>query len=109
MTALRPESRGLLAAALDAIRRFARVQWPILMVSAVFLVALGLVIADRWRRGALVVGIAVGVAAALRLVLTDETAGLLAVRSKSFDVGALSAVAATMVYLALTIDPLGTG
>lgn len=109
MTALQPESRGLLTAALDAIRRFARAQWPILVVSAVFLVALGLVIADRWRRGALVVGIAVGVAAALRLVLTDETAGLLAVRSKSFDVGALGAVAATMVYLALTIDPLGTG
>ncbi|WP_083335706.1 DUF3017 domain-containing protein [Mycobacteroides saopaulense] len=109
MTALQPQSRGLLTAALDAVRRFARAQWPILVVSAVFLVALGLVIADRWRRGALVVGIAVGVAAALRLVLTDETAGLLAVRSKSFDVGALGAVAATMVYLALTIDPLGTG
>ncbi|OHT89357.1 hypothetical protein BKG68_02975 [Mycobacteroides saopaulense] len=106
---MQPQSRGLLTAALDAVRRFARAQWPILVVSAVFLVALGLVIADRWRRGALVVGIAVGVAAALRLVLTDETAGLLAVRSKSFDVGALGAVAATMVYLALTIDPLGTG
>lgn len=46
---------------------------------------------------------------ALRLVLTDDTAGLLAVRSKTFDVGALGAVAAAMVYLALTIDPLGTG
>jgi predicted neutral ceramidase superfamily lipid hydrolase len=102
-------TRDVFAAALDAIRRFAREQWPILVVSAVFLAALGLVIADRWRRGALVVGIAVGVAAALRLVLTDETAGLLAVRSKSFDVGALAAVAAVMVYLALTIDPLGTG
>ncbi|MGV0584747.1 DUF3017 domain-containing protein [Mycobacteroides chelonae] len=99
----------MFGSALDAVRRFARKQWPILVVSAVFLVALGLVIADRWRRGALVVGIAVGVAAALRLVLADDTAGLLAVRSKTFDVGALSAVAAVMVYLALTIDPLGTG
>ncbi|MBA0045660.1 DUF3017 domain-containing protein [Mycobacteroides sp. LB1] len=94
---------------LDAIRRFARAQWPILVVSAVFLVALGLIIADRWRRGALVVGIGVGVAAALRLVLADDTAGLLAVRGKTFDVAALGAVAAAMVYLALTIDPLGTG
>lgn len=102
-------TRDMFAAALDAIRRFAREQWPILLVSMVFLVALGLVIADRWRRGALVVGIAVGIAAALRLALTDETAGLLAVRSKTFDVGALGAVAAAMVYLALTIDPLGTG
>ncbi|BBB43138.1 DUF3017 domain-containing protein [Mycobacteroides abscessus] len=109
MTALQPGRRGLLPTALDAVRRFAREQWPILVVSAVFLVALGLVIADRWRRGALVVGIAVGIAAALRLVLTDDTAGLLAVRSKTFDVGALGAVAAAMVYLALTIDPLGTG
>ncbi|MUM16372.1 hypothetical protein BI330_08270 [Mycobacterium sp. CBMA 623] len=99
----------MFASALDAVRRFARQQWPILVVSAVFLVALGLVIADRWRRGALVVGIAVGVAAALRLVLSDDTAGLLVVRGKTFDVAALSTVAAAMIYLALTIDPLGTG
>lgn len=102
-------TRDVFAAMLDAIRRFARAQWPILVVSAVFLVALGLIIADRWRRGALVVGIGVGVAAALRLVLADDTAGLLAVRGKTFDVAALGAVAAAMVYLALTIDPLGTG
>ncbi|MGH3725292.1 MAG: DUF3017 domain-containing protein [Mycobacterium sp.] len=102
-------TRDLLSAISPAIRRVAREQWPILVVSAVFLVALGLVIADRWRRGTLVVGIGVGVAAALRLLLTEDAAGLLAVRGKAFDVAALGAVAAAMVYLALTIDPLGTG
>lgn len=94
--------------AFDTVRRFSREQWPILLVSVVFLAALALVIADRWRRGALVVGIAVALAAVLRLVLTDEHAGLLMVRSKTFDVTAMSLVAAAMVYLALTIDPLGT-
>lgn len=93
---------------MTATARFVREQWPILLVTAVFVAALGLVIVDRWRRGALVAGIGVGLGAALRMVLSDDNAGLLAVRSKTFDVAAMTAVATAMAYLALTIDPLGT-
>ena len=54
------------------------------------------------------IGIGVGVAAVLRLVLPDERAGLLVVRSKGSDFLATATVAAAMLYIAWTIDPLGT-
>jgi len=93
----------------DSARRLVRKQWPILLVGLIFTVAFGLVIADFWRRGSLLIGVGVGVAAALRLVLPESRAGLLVVRSKALDVSMLTLVAAAMVYIAGTIDPLGTG
>ncbi|ORT78435.1 hypothetical protein BS299_21925 [Mycobacterium tuberculosis M13] len=47
--------------------------------------------------------------AVLRLVLSEERAGLLVVRSKGIDFVTTVTVAAAMVYIASTIDPLGTG
>ncbi len=86
-----------------------RAQWPILMVELIFGAAFVLAAANFWRRGALLIGIGVGVASLLRLVLSDERAGLLVVRSKGIDFVTTATVAATMVYIAWTIDPLGTG
>jgi hypothetical protein len=83
-------------------------QWPILMPFVIFIAAFGLVIAGYWRRGALVLAIGVGVAAALRLALPDDRAGLLAVRSRTIDFLTTAAVSAAMLYVAWTIDPLGT-
>ena len=94
------------------VREFARKvfggQWPILLVGMIIIAAFGLVIAGYWRRGALVLGIGVGVAAALRLTLTDDRAGLLAVRSRTIDFVTTATVSAAMLYVAWTIDPLGT-
>ncbi len=84
-------------------------QWPILLVGLIFVTAFALVGANFWRRGSLLIGIGVGVAAALRLVLPDERAGLLVVRSKGTDFMTTAIVAAVMAYIAWTIDPLGTG
>lgn len=89
-------------------RKVFRGQWPILLVGLFFLAAFVLVIAGYWRRGALVIGIGVAVAAALRLGLTDDRAGLLAVRSKGVDFVTTAAVSAAVLYIAATIDPLGT-
>ena len=83
-------------------------QWPILLVGLTFIAAFGLVIAGYWRRGALVVAIGVGVAAALRLALPDDRVGLLAVRSRTIDFVTTATVSAAMLYVAWTIDPLGT-
>jgi uncharacterized membrane protein len=83
-------------------------QWPILLVGLIFLVAIGLAAANFWRRGALLIGVGVGVAAGLRLVLSYERAGLLVVRNRGMDFATMAAVAATMLYIASTIDPLGT-
>jgi hypothetical protein len=94
------------------IREFARKvfggQWPILLVGLIFVAAFGLVVAGYWRRGALVMAIGVGVAAALRLTLTEDRAGLLAVRSRGIDFATTATVSAAMLYIAWTIDPLGT-
>jgi hypothetical protein len=94
------------------VRDFARKvfagQWPILVVGLFFIAAFGLVIAGYWRRGALVIAIGVAVAAALRLALNDDRAGLLVVRSRGIDFATTAMVSATMLYIAWTIDPLGT-
>ncbi|SBS71739.1 conserved membrane hypothetical protein [uncultured Mycobacterium sp.] len=88
--------------------RVVRSQWPILSVGVIFAVAFVLVAAGFWRRGSLLIGIAVGVAAVLRLVLSEERAGLLVVRSRGVDFATMTTVCVAMVYIASTIDPLGT-
>ena len=85
-----------------------RPQWPIIWIVLIFVVAFSLAAANFWRRGALLIGIAVGLAAVLRLALTEDRAGLLVVRSKTIDFTMMASVATAMVYIAWTIDPLGT-
>jgi xanthine/uracil permease len=85
-----------------------RPQWPIVSVVLIFVVAFSLAAANFWRRGALLIGIAAGLAAVLRLALTEDRAGLLVVRSKAIDFTMMASVATAMVYIAWTIDPLGT-
>lgn len=91
-----------------ATRNLFAVQWPIVLVVLMFVLAFALAAANFWRRGALMIGIGVGLAAVLRLLLTDDRAGLLVVRSKGIDVTTTVIIAAAMVYIASTIDPLGT-
>jgi hypothetical protein len=90
------------------VRRLLKPQWPIVWVMSVFAVAFALAAANFWRRGALLIGIGVGLAAVLRLTLNENRAGLLVVRSKAIDFTTMATVAAVMVYIAWTIDPLGT-
>lgn len=91
-----------------SLRQLVRSQWPIITVVAIFVVAFTLAAANFWRRGALLIGIGVGVAAVLRLALTEDRAGLLVLRSKGIDFTTMALVASGMVYIAWTIDPLGT-
>ena len=83
-------------------------QWPILSVGVIFVAAFGLVVADYWRRGSLLIGIGVSVAAALRLVLSENRAGLLVVRGRATDFLTMALVSSAVIYIAWTIDPLGT-
>jgi DUF3017 family protein len=91
-----------------SVRQLLRSQWPVMMVVLIFSVAFMLAAANFWRRSALLIGIGVGVAAVLRLTLAEDRAGLLMVRSKGIDFVTMALVAAAMVYIAATIDPLGT-
>ena len=92
-----------------SVREVVRAQWPIMLVGLMFVAAFALAGANFWRRGALLIGIGVGAAAVLRLVLSEDRAGLLVVRSKGIDFATTALVAASMVYIGWTIDPLGTG
>ncbi|MGA8545565.1 MAG: DUF3017 domain-containing protein [Mycobacterium sp.] len=91
-----------------SLRQLFRSQWPIVTVMLTFVVAFTLAAANFWRRGALLIGIGVGLAAVLRLALTEDRAGLLVLRSKGIDFTTMAVVATAMVYIAWTIDPLGT-
>ena len=93
------------------IREFTRKmvrQWPILLVGLFLVAAFGLVALGYWRRGALIMAIGVGAASALRLSLPEDRVGLLAVRTRTVDVLTTASVSAVMLYIAWTIDPLGT-
>jgi hypothetical protein len=83
-------------------------QWPFVAVGLCLVAAFVLVAAGYWRRGALVMAIGVGLASALRLALPEDRVGLLAVRSRIVDVATTASVSAAMLYIAWTIDPLGT-
>ncbi|MEV0293358.1 DUF3017 domain-containing protein [Nocardia sp. NPDC050710] len=79
------------------------------VVTLVIVLAVVFVASDRWRRGALFFGGATLLAAAFRLCLPTARVGLLAVRSKPFDVAALSLFGSAIVMLAATISTVGVG
>lgn len=89
-------------------RRAITAQIPFLIVAAFVLVAIVFVIVDRWRRGALVFGMGAVVAAALRAILPVSQIGLLQVRSRVFDVSAMATAGVLILWLASSIDSLGT-
>ncbi|MBF6102347.1 DUF3017 domain-containing protein [Nocardia cyriacigeorgica] len=87
--------------------QFFRCHLPMVLVALVMVVAIVFVASERWRRGALFFGGATLLAAAFRLCLPTARVGLLAVRSKPFDVGALTLLGSSIVFIAATINTLG--
>ena len=67
-------------------------QWPISVVLLGVLVALILVATDHFRRGSVVLAASVVLATFLRLLLSNEEAGWLVVRSKKTDLLVLGAL-----------------
>ncbi|KQY33691.1 hypothetical protein ASD42_14755 [Nocardia sp. Root136] len=92
---------------MSAGEQYLRSHLPMTVVTALIVIAVGFVAWDRWRRGALIFGSAALVAAAFRLCLPTVQVGLLAVRSRPFDVAALTALGSAIVFLAATINTLG--
>ncbi|MQY29914.1 hypothetical protein NRB56_55080 [Nocardia sp. RB56] len=90
-----------------AVGRFFRTHLPMSLVVAVLVVAIVFVAQDRWRRGAFFVGGAILLAAVLRLCVPTARVGLLAVRSRPFDIAAYAVLGGAIVTLAATISSLG--
>ncbi|MCL2465197.1 MAG: DUF3017 domain-containing protein [Micrococcales bacterium] len=64
------------------------------------LIALG-----YWRRGSMVIGGAIGLAGLLRLLLSDDSAGLLVVRARLWDAGVTGLAGLAVIVLALLVPP----
>lgn len=75
-----------------------------ILVLTITAIAFALIIGYRWRRGAVLLGGALLLAGGLRAVLSDQRAGLLAIRGRSVDVLAYTAFGLAMVAVAVTID-----
>lgn len=76
---------------------------PAATVAVIALVGMGLVLTQHWRRGAVLLGVALLVAAVLRMAIPAERVGLLAIRGKAVDVLCYSGFGVAMVLLAATI------
>ena len=74
-----------------------------LVVVVTTVVGLALVAFGPWRRGVALVGFALVFAAAMRLVTKEGEAGMLRVRSRSFDVTVLAGVGLSLIALAANI------
>ena len=78
-------------------------QLPLLAVLIAVGVGLLLVTFEHWRRGLVVIGVALLAAAALRLLLPVRQVGFLAVRSRPVDVGLLAGCGLALTAIALAI------
>jgi hypothetical protein len=81
-------------------------QLPLLAVLAAVGVGLLMVTFDHWRRGLVLMGLALVGAALLRLLLPVRRAGFLAVRSRPVDVVVLAGIGLALAVIALAI-PVG--
>ncbi len=90
------------------LHRLRTVHLPFLLVLGVVAAGVVLVLADHWRRGALLLGIALLLGALLRAVLPEARAGLLVVRNRPSDVLTFAALGAAVLVLAGSISSLGT-
>jgi hypothetical protein len=78
-------------------------QLPLLAVLAVVAVGLIEVTVDHWRRGIVIVGLALIGGAVLRLLLPVRRVGFLAVRSRPVDVVLMAGAGLVLTVVVLTI------
>lgn len=77
---------------------------PFLLVLAVVAVGIVRIVMYHWRDGAALVGGALLLAAGLRLLLSEEKIGLIAIRKRGMDVFLYGGLGAFIVYVAITIQ-----
>lgn len=78
-------------------------QWPLLVVLGIVAVGVVLVVLGYWRRGTVLIGLALCLGAGLRAFLPRHVAGLLQVRSWAFDVTFLLGCGVAIIILAMNV------
>ena len=86
-------------------RNWLLAQWPIAIVLIGITVALLMIALDHFRRGSIVLSASVMLGAFLRLLLPDQEAGMLAVRSRKVDVAVLGGLAIGLSVFTYWVPP----
>jgi hypothetical protein len=81
----------------------AKSQWPFAMVMLIVVVGVVRIALYHWREGTVLIGVALVLAAILRMLLPSKYAGLLAVRSRKVDVLLYGAFGVMIGYIASSI------
>ncbi|PPK69664.1 DUF3017 domain-containing protein [Actinokineospora auranticolor] len=81
------------------------VHLPFAMVMAVVVLGLVRIMQYYWREGSLWIGLALLLAGGLRVLLRDEQAGLLAIRSRAIDLLLYGLFGVLVIAVAVTIEP----
>ncbi|MDQ3406182.1 MAG: DUF3017 domain-containing protein [Actinomycetota bacterium] len=82
----------------------ALIHLPFALVMTVVVVGLVRILMDHWREGSVWIGLALLLAAGLRVLLRDEQAGLIAIRSRAIDVLTYTLLGVLVIAVALTIE-----
>ena len=77
---------------------------PFGLVAAVVAIGLLRIVQYHWREGTVLMGAALILAAGLRVLLSDEQAGLIAIRGRSVDALTYTTFGVCMMAVALTIE-----
>lgn len=78
-------------------------QWPLSVVIGLLFVGLAVTLVGTFRTGSLVLATAVATAFALRMVLPQKTAGMLASRRRFVDLIVLGSMAGALATVALSV------
>lgn len=86
-----------------------RAQWAMM---ALFVMSMGIstvfAFTEQWRRATFVLGMALLWLSIVRWTCDSKTLGVLSVRSRNFDTAFTGVMGAAIVFLAASVDPLGS-
>ena len=82
------------------------VAWAFFGALLVFALVCG--VTDHWRRATFALGVALTWLAGLRLVCDSRVMGVLGVRSRRFDAAFTTTLGVSMMFVAGTVDSLGS-
>lgn len=80
-----------------------RSEWPLALCCVTGLTGLVVLTFDDWRKGVLIFSAGVLLGGLLRMVLSDDAAGLLRVRSRMFDIAVLFGIGVAILVLGLIV------
>lgn len=76
---------------------------PFALVLAVTVLGLVRIVQYHWRQGVVLIGVALLLAALLRVLVTDEQAGLIAIRGRGVDALLYSGLGFVVIVVGMTI------